>query len=170
MNSLSRRVTSEAAIALLCLALTFIFFHSAVFPQISTFLCGYDNTYQYYPWMHKLADDWRALAPPLWDFSVEAGFPFSGEWNTAAFYPINILYVWLTGIPTPVKLDVLILFHFAAAMWGISLFLRQRGVERWPESIWRRCVLLGWAGCNPCFRTSQYFRGIYLLSVGSLFF
>ena len=72
--------------------------------------------------MHKLADDWRALTPPLWDFSVEAGFPFPGEWQTAAFYPINILYVWLTGIPTPGKLDVLILFHFAAAMWGMSLF------------------------------------------------
>jgi hypothetical protein len=132
MNSLSRRVTSEAAMGLLCLALTFIFFHSAVFPRSKTFLYG-DNMLQYYPWMHKLADDWRALAPPLWDFSVEGGFPFPGEWNTAAFYPINILYVWLTGIPTSVKLEVLILFHFAAAMWGMSLFLRQRGVERWPS-------------------------------------
>jgi len=131
MNSLSRRVTSEAAMALLCLVLTFIFFHPAVFPRTKTFLYG-DNMLQYYPWMHKLADDWCALTPPLWDFSVEAGFPFPGEWNTGAFYPINILYVWLTGIPTPVKLDVLILFHFAAAMWGMSLFLRQRGVERWP--------------------------------------
>src|SRR4029077_3412965 len=131
-NNLSRRVTSEAAMALLCLALTFIFFHSAVFPRTKTFLYG-DNMLQYYPWMHKLADDWRALAPPLWDFSVEGGFPFPGEWNTGAFYPINMLYVWLTGIPTPVKLDLLILFHFAAAMWGMSLFLRQRGVERWPS-------------------------------------
>jgi hypothetical protein len=132
MNSVSRRIASEAAMAFLCLALTFIFFHSMLFPRTRTFLYG-DNMLQYYPWMHKLADDWRALAPPLWDFSVEAGFPFPGEWNTAAFYPINILYVWLTGIPTPVKLDVLILFHFAAAMWGMSLFLRQRGVERWPS-------------------------------------
>jgi membrane protein YfhO len=132
MNNFSRRVTSEATIALLCLALTFFFFHSAVFPRTRTFLYG-DNMLQYYPWMHKLADDWRALTPPLWDFSVEGGFPFPGEWNTAAFYPINILYVWLTGIPTPVKLDVLILFHFAAAMWGMSLFLRQRGVGTWPS-------------------------------------
>jgi hypothetical protein len=130
MKNLSRRVTSEAAMAVVCLVLTFIFFHSAVFPRTKTFLYG-DNMLQYYPWMHKLADDWRALTPPLWDFSVEAGFPFPGEWNTAAFYPINIIYVWLTGIPTPVKLDVLILIHFAAAMWGMSLFLRQRGVERW---------------------------------------
>ena len=133
MNSLSRWVKSEAAMALLCLALTLIFFHSAVFPRTKTFLCNIDNTYQYYPWMHKLADDWRALAPPLWDFSVEAGLPFPGEWQTAAFYPINILFVWLTGIPTPAKLDVLILLHFAAAMWGMSLFLRQRGIERWPS-------------------------------------
>ncbi len=132
MNSLSRRVTSEVAMALLCLALTFIFFHSAVFPRTKTFLYG-DNMLQYYPWMHKLADDWRALAPPLWDFSVEGGFPFPGEWNTGAFYPINILYAWLTGIPTPAKLDALILFHFAAGIWGMSLFLRQRGVERWSS-------------------------------------
>jgi hypothetical protein len=132
MNSLSRRVTSEAMTALLCLALTLIFFHSAIFPRTKTFLYG-DNMLQYYPWMHKLADDWRAFAPPLWDFSVEGGFPFPGEWNTAAFYPINILYVWLTGIPTPLKLDLLLLFHFAAAMWGMSLFLRQRGLERWSS-------------------------------------
>lgn len=132
MNSLARRVTSEAAMALLCLAVTFIFFHSAVFPRTRTFLYG-DNMLQYYPWMHKFADDWRALAPPLWDFSVEGGFPFSGEWNTAAFYPINILYVWITGIPTPVKLDSLLLVHFAAAMWGMSLFLRQRGLGKLPS-------------------------------------
>jgi hypothetical protein len=132
MNSFSRRVTSEAVMALLCLALTFLFFHSAVFPRTRTFLFG-DNMLQYYPWMGKLADDWRALTPPLWDFSVEGGFPFPGEWNTAAFYPVNIIYVWLTGIPTFVKLDVLILFHFAAAMWGMSLFLRQRGIETLPS-------------------------------------
>jgi hypothetical protein len=83
--------------------------------------------------MQKLASDWRAFTPPVWDFSVDAGFPFPGEMQTAAFYPINILYVWLTGIPTPAKLDVLILFHFAAAMWGMTLFLRQRGAERWPS-------------------------------------
>jgi hypothetical protein len=99
---------SEAAMAFLCLVLTAFFFHSAVFPRTKTFLCDYDNTYQYYPWMHKVASDWRALTPPLWDFSVAAGLPFPGELQTAAFYPINILYVWLTGIPTPGKLDVLI--------------------------------------------------------------
>jgi hypothetical protein len=132
MNSLSRQVMSEAAMAALCLVLTAIFFHSAVLPRTETFLY-HDNTLQYYPWMHKVASDWRALVPPLWDFSVEAGFPFPGEMQTAAFYPINILYVWLTGIPTPAKLDVLILFHFAAAMWGMTLFLRQRGVERWAS-------------------------------------
>jgi len=133
VKNLARRVTSEAAMAILCLVLTFIYFHSAIFPRTKTFVGNYDNTYQYYPWMHKLASDWRALAPPLWDFSVDAGFPFPGEIQTAAFYPINILYVWLTGIPTPAKLDLLILFHFAAAMWGMTLFLRQRGVERWAS-------------------------------------
>jgi hypothetical protein len=163
MNTLSRRVTSEGAIAFLCLALTFIFFHSAVFPRTHTFLCGYDNTYQYYPWMHKLADDWRALTPPLWDFSVEAGFPFPGEWNTAAFYPINILYVWLTGIPTPAKLDVLILFHFAAAMWGMSLFLRQRGVEKW-SSLFGGAVFswIGPVATRACGQANIFLALIYL--------
>jgi Bacterial membrane protein YfhO len=163
MKSLSRRVTSEAAMALLCLALTFIFFHSAVFPRTKTFLCGYDNTYQYYPWMHKLADDWRALTPPLWDFSVEAGFPFPGEWNTAAFYPVNILYVWLTGIPTPTKLDVLIVFHFAAAMWGMSLFLRQRGIETLP-SLFGGAVFC-WIGpvASRAFQQANIFVGLIYL-------
>src|SRR5262249_51733153 len=133
MKSLTRQVMFEAGMALLCLGLTALFFHSALFPRTKTFLSDYDNTYQYYPWMHKVARDWRALAPPLWDFSVEAGVPFPGELQTAAFYPINILYVWLTGIPTPAKLDLLILLHFTAAMWGMTLFLRQRGVGRWAS-------------------------------------
>jgi hypothetical protein len=133
MRSFTRRVMSEAAMALLCLVLTAFFFHSAIFPRTKTFLCDPDNTYQYYPWMHKVASDWRTLTPPLWDFSVDAGLPFPGELQTAAFYPINILYVWLAGIPTPRKLDVLILLHFAAGMWGMTLFLRQRGVERWAS-------------------------------------
>jgi hypothetical protein len=133
MKSLTRQVTSEAAMALLSLVLTAFFFHSAVFPRTQTFLFGHDNTYQYYPWMHKVASDWRALTPPLWDFSVDAGLPFPGELQTAAFYPINILYSWLTGIPTPAKLDVLIVLHFAAGMWGMTLFLRQRGVGRWAS-------------------------------------
>jgi hypothetical protein len=133
MKGLTRQVMFEAAMALLCLVLTAFFFHSALFPRTKTFLSDYDNTYQYYPWMHKVARDWRALAPPLWDFSVDAGLPFPGELQTAAFYPINILYVWLTGIPTPAKLDLLILLHFTAAMWGMTLFLRQRGVGRWAS-------------------------------------
>src|SRR6266576_2411293 len=133
MNSLLRRVTSEAAMALLCLALTFIFFHSAVFPRTKTFLYG-DNMLQYYPWMHKLADDWRALAPPLWDFSVEAGFPFRG--GDVGHEPVS----------------------------------PATGRRKVAESIWRCCVLLDWAGCVPCFRTSQYFRGTYLSSLDSLFF
>jgi hypothetical protein len=133
MKSLTRQVMFEAGMALLCLVLTAFFFHSALFPRTKTFLSDLDNTYQYYPRMHKLARDWRAAAPPLWDFSVEAGLPFPGELETAAFYPINILYVWLTGIPTPAKLDLLILLHFTAAMWGMTLFLRQRGVGRWAS-------------------------------------
>ena len=169
MNSLSRRVTSETAMALLCLVLTFIFFHSAVFPRTKTFLDG-DNMLQYYPWMHKLADDWRALAPPLWDFSVEGGFPFPGEWNTAAFYPINILYVWLTGIPTFVKLELTDSVPFRGGDVGHEPLSSATGRRKVAESIWRRCVLLDWAGCNPCFRTSQYFRGTYLSSLDSLFF
>jgi hypothetical protein len=133
VNVFSRLAIRETAIGLLCVAFTLAFFHSVVFPRTETFVCNEDNTYQYYPWMHKLATDWRSLAPPLWDFSVDAGFPFPSEMQTAAFYPINILYVWLTGIPTPAKLDALILFHFAAALWGMTLFLRQRGIAWWAS-------------------------------------
>lgn len=125
-----RRILEEIGFALLCLALPLAFFHEVTFHRTATFLHGFDNTYQYYPWMHKLADDWRRLSAPLWDFSVEAGFPFAGEIQTGAFYPVNILYVWLCGIPLPLKLDFLILLHFAGGMWGMTLFLRQRGINR----------------------------------------
>jgi hypothetical protein len=133
VDAVPKSAISESAMALLCFALTIAFFHSVVFPRTETFVCNEDNTYQYYPWMNKLATDWRSLTPPLWDFSVDAGFPFSGELQTGAFYPINILYVWITGMPTPANLDALILLHFAAAMWGMTLFLRQRGLKWWAS-------------------------------------
>jgi hypothetical protein len=125
-----RKILEEIGFALLCLALTLSFFHEVTFHRTATFIYGVDNTYQYYPWMHKLASDWRLLSAPLWDFSVEAGFPFPGEIQTGAFYPVNILYVWLSGVPTPAQLDFLILLHFAVGMWGMTLFLRQRGINR----------------------------------------
>jgi hypothetical protein len=128
-----RKVLEEIGFALLCLALTLAFFHEVTFHRTGTFLYGIDNTYQYYPWMHKLARDWHHLSAPLWDFSVEAGFSFPGEIQTGAFYPVNILYVWLSGVPTPAKLDFLILLHFAGGMWGMTLFLRQRGINRWAS-------------------------------------
>lgn len=128
-----RRILEEIGFALLCLALTLTFFHEVTFHRSATFVHGFDNTYQYYPWMHKLASDWRSLSAPLWDFSVEAGFPFAGEIQTGAFYPVNILYVWLRGTPLPAKLDFLILLHFAGGMWGMTLFLRQRGINRWAS-------------------------------------
>jgi hypothetical protein len=125
-----RKILEEIGFALLCLALTLSFFHEVTFHRTATFVHGFDNTYQYYPWMHKLASDWRHLSAPLWDFSVEAGFPFAGEIQTGAFYPVNILYVWLSGVPMPPKLDFLILLHFAGGMWGMTLFLRHRGINR----------------------------------------
>jgi hypothetical protein len=139
-----RHIIREIGFGLLCLALTLWFFHPAFYHRSATFLYNFDNTYQYYAWMHKLAGDWRAFTPPLWDFAVDAGLPFPGEVQTAAFYPINIGYVWLTGLPSPAKLDFLILLHFAGAMWGVSLFLRQRHIN-WSSSLFGGAVFC-WIG------------------------
>ena len=53
---------------------------------------------------------------------------------------------------------------------GHEPFSPATGRRKVAESIWRCCVLLDWAGCNPCSPTSQYFRGTYLSSLDSLFF
>jgi len=118
----------EAAVGLLCLGLTLGFFQTVFYPRSATFVHSFDNTYQYYAWIYKFAQDWRSLHPPLWDFAVEAGIPFPGELQTGAFYPVGILYVWLAGTLNPAKVDFLLLLHFAGAMWGMSLFLRERGI------------------------------------------
>ncbi len=58
------------------------------------------------------------LAFTLWFFhpafyhrSATTAFPFPGELQTGAFYPISVGYVWLTGLPSA-KLDFLIMLHF----------------------------------------------------------
>lgn len=118
----------ELGRACVCLTLTLLFFHQVVMPRTETFIYNFDNTYQYYAWMHKVVNDWRTLSPPLWDFAVDAGLPFPGEMQTAAFYPVNIVFAWFAGTVTPAKLDLLLLLHCAAGMWGMTLFLRQRGI------------------------------------------
>ena len=158
-----RIILEEIGFALLCLALTLAVFHEAFFHRSGTFLYGLDNAYQYYAWMHKLARDWHHLCAPLWDFSVEAGFPFPGEIQTGAFYPVNILFVWLSGVPTPGKLDFLILLHFAGGMWGMTWFLRQRGINRWA-SLFGGAVLF-WVGpvaAQACAQANIFAGVVYL--------
>ena len=83
-----------------------------------------DNSFQYYPWMHRNVAAWRNLTPPLWDFSTDCGTNYSGEMQTGAFYPVNILWAWLTGLATQRALDILVLLHVAISWVGMTFFLR----------------------------------------------
>jgi hypothetical protein len=141
---LPRGLVSETCTAFGCLVLTVAFFGTLMCFRHRTFIANYDNTYQYFPWMHNVAEGWRQLTPPLWDFAVDSGFPFPGELQTGAFYPVNILFVWLVGIPTALNLNGLVLFHLAFGTWGLSLFLRQRGVS-WSASIFGGAIFC-WLG------------------------
>jgi hypothetical protein len=111
------------------LILTVIFFGRVVITHSKTFIAEHDSVHLYFPWMTKLARDWGSFHPPLWDFTGNAGIPFPSEICNGTFYPVNIAYLSLTGQPTIQTLDWLIVLHFAFGMAGMSLFLRQRGLD-----------------------------------------
>lgn len=126
----SRRWLHEASYAGAIISFTIVFFWRVIVAADLTFITWYDNVAQYYAWMHRLADGWRTLTPPLWDFTTDAGTPFVGELQTAVFYPLNILFVWIVGRPSVLALDWLIAIHFAIGWYGFATFLRLLGTSR----------------------------------------
>jgi hypothetical protein len=113
----------ETGLVLSCFALASLFFYKVTYSYQATFLAFPDNSIQSYAWLTKVGAGWRNFEPPLWDFTVNSGTSFVGELQTAGFYPLNIIFSWLTR-PSQHALDLYIVMHFGLACYCMLLFLR----------------------------------------------
>jgi len=87
---------------------------------------------QFVPWQRMAAEMWRAGHLPLWNPLVGCGAPLAANYQTAAFYPLNALYLLL---PAEIALSWTTAFHLALAGWGMYAWGRAVGLDRFPALI-----------------------------------
>jgi hypothetical protein len=87
---------------------------------------------QFVPWQRMAATMWRAGYVPLWNPLAGCGAPLAANYQAAAFYPLNLLYLLL---PAEVALSWTTVLHLALAGWGMYCWGRAVGLERFPATI-----------------------------------
>ncbi|MGD2148051.1 MAG: hypothetical protein PVH41_15260, partial [Anaerolineae bacterium] len=81
---------------------------------------------QFVPWQQMAADMWRSGHLPLWNPLVGCGAPLAANYQTAAFYPLNALYLVLRA---EVALGWTVALHLALAGWGMVRLGRAMGLD-----------------------------------------
>ena len=81
---------------------------------------------QFYPWQQLAVEFWRSGNAPLWNPFVGNGAPLAANLQTAAFYPLNVLYLILPVERAMGYTAVLhaILAGLAMYAWGRTFGLR----------------------------------------------
>ena len=87
---------------------------------------------QFVPWQRMAATMWRAGYVPLWNPLAGCGAPLAANYQAAAFYPLNLLYLLL---PAEVALSWTTALHLALAGWGMYRWGRAVGLEHLPATI-----------------------------------
>ncbi|MCP4539553.1 MAG: YfhO family protein [Chloroflexi bacterium] len=87
---------------------------------------------QFVPWQRLAVAMWRDGHLPLWNSLVGCGAPLAANYQTAAFYPLNLLYLLL---PVEVALSWTTMLHLALAGWGMYRWGRAVGLDRFPALI-----------------------------------
>ncbi|MFL7791148.1 MAG: YfhO family protein [Anaerolineae bacterium] len=81
---------------------------------------------QFIPWQRLAAEMWRSGHLPLWNPLVGCGAPLAANYQTAAFYPLNVLYLLL---PAEVALTWTTVLHLALTGWGMYRWGRAVGLD-----------------------------------------
>ena len=87
---------------------------------------------QFVPWQRMAARAWRSGHLPLWNPLVGCGAPLAANYQTAAFYPLNALYLLL---PAEVALSWTTALHLALAGWGMYRWARTVGLDAFPALV-----------------------------------
>lgn len=105
----------------------------SVFKREKSLYINFDNVEQFYPWYQKLSQAIHNGYLPIWDANIFGGHSFVGEFQSGAFYPVNLLYVLIFGNKSGIDviyLDILVIFHFFLASFGMYLLLRSWKVTK----------------------------------------
>ncbi len=119
---------------------------------------GTDLTGQFIAWRAFAADSIRAGHFPLWNPYTYGGQPFLGDFQSAEFYPLNVIFLFL---PMARAVNLSFLLHLYILAWGVAYWGRQRG---WHPLA---CALAGFTAAlsGPVF---PHLYGGHLSNISSL--
>src|SRR5580692_10333105 len=108
------------------------FYWQIVFTGQFSMLTVGETVNQAYSWFHFWAESVRHGSVPLWDPYTFGGHSFIGEMQTAAFYPLHLVFA-----------------HLLAAYFMFAL-IREMGLNRFPALLAGVCYSLGgFVGAAP---------------------
>lgn len=89
-------------------------------------LFGFDHVRQIYPWRHFSTEQIKKIQLPLWNPYQFSGSPHLANFQTAIFYPLNIIYLFLPQISAWTVVYVLQVFLAGIITY---LFCRKIGLS-----------------------------------------
>jgi hypothetical protein len=132
---------------LLLLLLTVLFFWKILLTHQYSILVGEEGVRQWYSWLNFSVLSLKQSTLPLWDPYTGAGTSFSGEMQTGAFYPLNLLLALVplnrNGMLSPQLFhQFYALIHFLGGCFMFAL-VRELGLSRFSALIAGICFSLG---------------------------
>lgn len=150
---------------------------------------GFDNLKLFYPYRKFTTEKFKKGQIPLWNPYVFSGNVHAATYQSAVWYPLNILYFIL---PQPDAWSILILLQPIFVGWFMSLFLRSLGQSKaaslfgalgfafsgWMIAMWEEALVLihsvlwlplGLYASNLIWEGKHQKRGFLLLTIALSF-
>src|SRR5690242_10075926 len=140
-----RKATLKSMFWLLLIVV--LFYWKILLTRQFSLLTESEGVNQAYAWYHFCIACLRQGILPLWDPYMFAGRSFTGEMQTAAFYPLNVLLALFpsnrAGVLSPQRYNYFFVFgHFLGACFMFAL-VRELGLHRFSALIAGICFSLG---------------------------
>jgi hypothetical protein len=123
------------------------FYWQIVFTNQFSMLTVGETVNQAYSWFHFWAESVRHGSMPLWDPYTFGGHSFIGEMQTAAFYPLHLVFALFPAngnglLSTRLYHFYFVFTHLLAAYFMFAL-IREMGLNRFPAMVAGLCFSLG---------------------------
>jgi hypothetical protein len=130
------------------------FYWQIVFTRQFSMLTVGETVNQAYSWFHFWAESVRHGSLPLWDPYTFAGHSFIGEMQTAAFYPLHLVFALFpangNGLLSTRLYHLYFVFTHLLAAYFMFALIREMGLNAFPALLAGLCYSLGgFVGAAP---------------------
>ena len=130
------------------------FYWKIVFTRQFSMLTDSETVTQAYSWFHFWAQNVRRGSLPLWDPFAFGGRSYIGEMQTAAFYPLHLVFALFpanhNGLLAPQLYHLYFVFAHVLAAYFMFALLRELDLEQFPALLGGLCYsLAGYVGVVP---------------------